>query len=317
MKIDSSQVALASTHAESRTDRVTEQLTIRRAATAARTDSVSLSQASAASFGQDDSLDPKLALMKLVAEMLLGHKIQLTHVPGASAASAAAARAAAPSVFYQRTETHAETEQMNFSAEGVVQTADGRTIRFSAQLSMDREYSTSETFTLGSGAQQAADPLVVNLNGAPAQVSGAKISFDLDSDGTSEQISFVTDGSGLLVLDRNGDGVVNNGGELFGPASGNGFADLAGYDSDGNGWIDEADPVFAKLAVWTKDASGADVLTGLTAEGIGAISTGSISTEFSLKDSANVLQAQVRRSGVYLTEDGDAGTVQQLDLVTG
>ena len=58
----------------------------------------------------------------------------------------------------------------------------------------------------------------------------------------------------FLALDLNGDGRINNGSELFGALSGNGFADLAQYDSDANGWIDENDEIFQRLKVW----SGAD-----------------------------------------------------------
>ena len=97
--------------------------------------------------------------------------------------------------------------------------------------------------------------------------------------------------------------------ELFGPQTGNGFADLAAYDADGNGWVDQGDPIFAKLRIWSQDG-----LSTLADKGIGAISTASADTPFAIKDSANVLQAEVRGSGVYLTESGHAGTIQQVDV---
>ena len=50
--------------------------------------------------------------------------------------------------------------------------------------------------------------------------------------------------------------------------------------------------------------------------GIGAMYLGNIDTPFALKDSNNALQGQVRASGIFLHEDGRAGTMQQLDLVT-
>lgn len=83
---------------------------------------------------------------------------------------------------------------------------------------------------------------------------------DLDADGMEDQISFVLPGSGFLALDLNGDGRINDGRELFGPETGDGFAELARYDEDGNQWIDENDPVFERLRIWTKDAEGRDVL---------------------------------------------------------
>ena len=77
--------------------------------------------------------------------------------------------------------------------------------------------------------------------------------FDIDADGEEESISYLQGGSGYLALDKNGDGVINDGSELFGTKSGDGFADLAEYDADGNGWIDENDPIFDKLLIWAKD----------------------------------------------------------------
>lgn len=77
--------------------------------------------------------------------------------------------------------------------------------------------------------------------------------FDLDCDGKEEEISSLGKGSGFLALDKNGDGIINDGTELFGTKSGDGFADLAEYDEDGNGWIDEDDGIFSQLRIWTKN----------------------------------------------------------------
>ncbi len=84
-------------------------------------------------------------------------------------------------------------------------------------------------------------------------------------------MNLLKSGSGFLGLDSNNNGRIDNGKELFGTQSGDGFADLARYDSDGNGWIDEGDPVYARLKVWLKDASGADKVISLADAGVGAI----------------------------------------------
>ena len=65
-----------------------------------------------------------------------------------------------------------------------------------------------------------------------AEVSDQTFYFDLDADGKEEEIS-VLNGSGYLALDKNGDGTINDGSELFGTRNGDGFADLAQYDEDG------------------------------------------------------------------------------------
>jgi hypothetical protein len=109
----------------------------------------------------------------------------------------------------------------------------------------------------------------------------------LDCDGETEQISFAGNGSGFLSLDINGDGVINNGSELFGPQSGNGFEELAQYDNDNNGWIDESDSIYEKLRIWSKDGNGNDYLFALGEKGIGAIYLGNIGTEFNITDNQN------------------------------
>ena len=103
--------------------------------------------------------------------------------------------------------------------------------------------------------------------------------------------------------------------ELFGTKSGNGFKDLAIYDNDGNGWIDENDEIFEKLLIWTKDENGKDILYHLKDAGVGAICLKSVNTEFSHNSlHNNRTNAIVRQSGIFLYENGMTGTVQQLDL---
>ena len=50
-------------------------------------------------------------------------------------------------------------------------------------------------------------------------------------------------GSGFLALDKDGNGKIDDGNELFGTKSSDGFGDLREYDSDGSGWIDENDEI--------------------------------------------------------------------------
>ena len=108
--------------------------------------------------------------------------------------------------------------------------------------------------------------------------------------------------------------MINDGGELFGTKSGDGFADLAQYDADGNGWIDEADEIWDKLLIWVRDEEG-DTLYHLSDLGVGAIGLGSVSTEFSLNDARdNQTIALIRKTGIFLYENGTVSTVQHLDM---
>jgi hypothetical protein len=216
-------------------------------------------------------------------------------------------------VEYDYHEAVYEHSEMSFSTEGKVKTADGREIDFSLQLNMSREFASRKDISIRLGDAKI-DPLVINFDSPTVQLTDTKITFDLDSDGEKDQISFVGSGSGFLALDLNSDGKINDGGELFGPKSGNGFADLAKLDSDGNNWIDENDPIFDKLRIWTKDADGNDKLFALGEKGIGAIYLGNVDTSFNIKNQNNESQGEIQKTGVFLKENGSAGTIQHIDL---
>ncbi|MGN0344351.1 MAG: hypothetical protein ACI4EC_05240 [Lachnospiraceae bacterium] len=209
-----------------------------------------------------------------------------------------------------------ENETTSFSTDGVVKTSDGREISFNVELTMSRSFTQYTSQTIDFGSPRFMDPLVINLDAPAADVQDQKFFFDLDADGHEEAISRLGAGSGFLALDKNGDGQINDGSELFGAFSGNGFADLAKYDNDGNGWIDEADEIFDKLLIWSKDANGNDQLVGLGKAGVGAIYLGAQDTQFSMNNARNQANAMVRQTGMFLYENGGVGTIQQLDLAT-
>ena len=208
-----------------------------------------------------------------------------------------------------------EQENTVFSTTGIAKTADGREISFNLDLEMSRAFAgTIESESLETYNYVMTDPLVINLDDSPAGLSDQKFYFDLDSDGKQDKISSLRQGSAFLAFDKNGDGVVNDGSELFGTKSGNGFADLAAYDQDGNGWIDEGDDIYSKLSLWTKDENGNDRLMSLKDADVGAIYLGSATTGFHLNDSANNTNGMIRQTGVFLRESGGVGTVQHVDL---
>ncbi|MDD3367668.1 MAG: hypothetical protein PHP50_02100 [Lachnospiraceae bacterium] len=222
------------------------------------------------------------------------------------------------SIYAYSAETYyEETESTSFSTTGTVVTADGREISFGVELEMSRSFAAyyQENFYMEQNTM--CDPLVINLDGNIADVSDQKFTFDLDTDGVLDSISMLQKGSGFLALDKNGDGSINDGSELFGTASGNGFADLEEYDSDGNGWIDENDPIFEKLLVWAKNDTGEDTLYTLKESGVGAICLQRVNTNFSMKSINNTTNGAIRQTGIFLYENGMSGTVQHVDLAKG
>ncbi|NRA21008.1 MAG: hypothetical protein HRU05_11065 [Oceanospirillaceae bacterium] len=205
-----------------------------------------------------------------------------------------------------------ESESLHFVSSGNILTTDGQEIAFSLDINESRQYqySSSSSFT-----QTVAfkDPLIINYPGSAAQLSDQKYSFDIDADGNEELISYLTSGA-MLALDKNNDGKINDGSELFGALSQNGFADLAAYDEDGNNFIDAGDSIFSELKLWTK-TSEIDQLNDLSSMDIGAIYLGAIDTKFDLKGEDNQFNGRLISSGLYLTEQGGIGSVQQIDMV--
>lgn len=350
MKIASSDLQMSSTHVASRYRESSESLRL----WAGRQDDppppppparepVQLSAAGLAAYGEEaqaaqavagsaDAVenDPKLQLIRAVVEILTGRKVEVFSAADLGAAGQAAGAgdsgspppadggpaAAGYGLEYDRREVYGESERTTFSAAGAVRTADGREIRFRLDLAMERSYREESTASLRLGdAARKKDPLVLDFAGTAAQLSSTRFRFDLDADGESERIAFAGPGSGFLALDRNGDGRINDGRELFGPTGGDGFAELAALDGDRNGWIDENDAAYRDLRLWTKDAAGGDRLQTLAEVGVGALALARAATPFDLKDDANRLQGQVRSTGVFLREDGGAGSIRQIDLV--
>lgn len=215
-------------------------------------------------------------------------------------------------LIYNRSAEITESESTSFQATASIVTQDGKSISLNISMSMQREKTQSQSVSVLAG-DALIDPLVMNFDSTAVNLSDQKVSFDLNSDGTEEQITFLAKGSGFLSLDRNKNGIIDDGTELFGTQSGDGFRDLAKYDQDGNGWIDENDDIFDQLQIWTKDGNGNDYLVSLAAKGVGAIYLGSAATEFSMNN-MGALDAQIRRTGFFLNENGTSGTIQHVDF---
>ena len=104
------------------------------------------------------------------------------------------------------------------------------------------------------------DPLVLDLGGDGIITTGldAGIHFDHDGDGFKELSGFVNSEDGLLVLDRNEDGKISDGNELFGDSTKlidgsiaqHGFAALSEFDDQKDGKIDKNDAIFEKLRIF-------------------------------------------------------------------
>jgi hypothetical protein len=276
--------------------------------------------------------DPFLSMIRQMIEFLTGEKVSVFDMQSFSAdmrhaevrstesserAQAMSSGPAGYGIEYDYHSVYEEIEQTSFSAQGTVRTADGQTFSFQFDLQMTRQYREETNVSVRAGDAVRKDPLVVNFGGTAAQLAAfanQQFLFDLDGDGSSEKLPLFTSGSGYLALDLDNNGRIDSGRELFGPQSGDGFADLSHLDSDGNGWIDENDAAFDRLAVWTPAAEGNGNLRTLANLGIGALGLSQIASPFALRGNGNEDLGIIKSSGLYLGEDGTAGSLQEIDL---
>lgn len=276
-------------------------------------------------------LDSRLLLIKLIVEGFTGKRIAVAsdkpvadtpktpletdqsvavsanRLRLAQASKVSEAGKVEPAAFYLSLQ---EAQQLDISIHASLVLANGEMVtveleqQMARRLRIERELSASE-------AARYIDPLVINLSG-PLALAERRAEFDLNGDGQREQIPRFASDSAYLALDRNGDGRINNGSELFGALSGNGFAELAQFDTDGNGFIDSDDRAFDDLLLFRPGASKS--LSGIDRAGIEAIYLGSTVSPFLLTSRQGETLGRVRQTGFYLGGEG-AGTVQQIDLV--
>ncbi len=133
--------------------------------------------------------------------------------------------------------------------------------------------------------QSGTTPLVLSFDGAPVTFAASVGAFDLDAT-MSALTDWPTAATPWLALDRDGNGAIDDGGELFGSATvlaggsraANGFVALAELDSDGDGRITPADRAWSSLRVWADHdgdrVSAAGELVSLDARGVTSIDLG-------------------------------------------
>ena len=313
MKIESATITMASAHvAHERTTVAASVQTWSQRTVTAEPAAAAIRQADI----DDPAEDPRLALLLAMIEHITGHKVRtfrMSELVDPNTYTPPPQPSAGMSV--QVRGEHSESEHVAFAASGVVRTADGQEIRFDLGFTMERHFAERISLDVQTGApRQLQDPLVLDFAGPGARLSDARFAFDLDADGTVDEIPLPVSGRGFLAIDRNANGRIDDGRELFGPMTGNGFTELAALDTDGNGWIDSADAAFSQLRLWQPDAHGEGRLMTLAEAGVGALYLGNVATPFSLRDPGNMMLGQMRSSSVYIGTDGQVGTVSQIDL---
>lgn len=163
-----------------------------------------------------------------------------------------------------------------------------------------------------------ADALVLGLDGGSIQTVGVNAGayFDHDINGFSEKTGWIGPNEGLLVLDRDGDGKINHGRELFGDwtvlkngsRAANGFAALFEWDDNADGKIDRNDAIWKKLKVW-RDTD----LDGLSQPSeifnLDALQIRSINLSHTVVSHADGNSNLLTMSGTFVKNDGTIGKI--------
>lgn len=167
------------------------------------------------------------------------------------------------------------------------------------------------------------DPIVLDISGQGITTKSVTdgVYYDLDNNGFAEKTGWVDAKSGILVLDRDGNGKIEAGKELFGDrtilddgkTASSGFAALAALDSNHDGVIDAKDAKFSELRIWIdKDGNGVstpDELLTLEEAGIKSLD---LSNEFVGKVDEN--GNTIARVGSFTRTDGTTADMKEFFL---
>ncbi|WP_371171731.1 hypothetical protein [Aliiroseovarius sp. 2305UL8-7] len=161
----------------------------------------------------------------------------------------------------------------------------------------------------------AIDPLVIDLDGDGVELtalSQSEAHFDLNVDGFAERTGWVSPDDGLLAIDVNGNGQIDDTTELFGDQTGfdNGFAQLAALDSNSDGKIDASDDGFNDLLVWRdldQDGVSNDGELQSLSE-IGIVSINVSADEVSETNAGNT----ITHRGSFTFDDGSIGLIEDV-----
>jgi hypothetical protein len=155
-------------------------------------------------------------------------------------------------------------------------------------------------------------PLVLDLDRDGVElvsIYDANVRFDINNDGEADRVGWVSKDDGLLAIDTNKDGMINNQSELFGETDvvSNGFANLSQYDENGDGIIDANDAVWNDLIIWqdanTDGISDAGEMITLNQAGIASINLNAAETDYEISDQ------YISHESTFTYTDGTTGQI--------
>ncbi len=202
-------------------------------------------------------------------------------------------------------------------------TASGAVTSLTYQQVINTAFLSSKTAT-----PLRVDPLILDLDNDGLETIGINTSnpilFDHNGNGVRTATGWVKSDDAFLVLDRNGNGSIDNGRELFGDSTpltaggvaADGFAALAQEDTNGDGKVDSLDARFASLRLWRDlnqdGASQVGELFTLSSQGIIALNLAKTANSQILANGN-----QIADLGGYVRSDGSTGTLGEVTAQLG
>jgi hypothetical protein len=216
----------------------------------------------------------------------------------------------------EKTYEYKKTNMINFTTKAKIQTQTG-IANINLDINFTQKFYEKHSKKLEQTRMVFQDPLVVQYNIEKSNfdnISKQTFIFDINSDKKNENISLLKDGSGFLALDKNNNNKIDDGSELFGTKTGDGFKELSIFDKDKNGWIDENDDIFNDLKIWCKTEEE-DHLLSLKQANIGAIYLNNIQTNFIYDKNINQSMAKLKSASIFLDNNYNAGVISGVDFV--
>jgi len=258
----------------------------------------------------------KTILETILSEFTENKDIELFPKDGAELNSSEPVQITESTSYYKKEYT--QESSIEFATQAHVITNKGQ-INIDLNISFSQKFVQSFEKTVIAQKVKYLDPLIINYDSNLTSFdnidSSLSFEFDLNSDGKNEIIPQLKEGAGFLALDKNNNNKIDNGNELFGANTGDGFAELRDHDEDGNSWIDENDSIFNNLLIWQKNNNNEGSLISLGQAGIGAIYLSAADSNFIYSSGVNQEYAALKQSSFYLKENGKAGLITSSDFV--
>ena len=174
--------------------------------------------------------------------------------------------------------------------------------------------------------ETVSSPIVLDLNGngtVDTKSLGDGAYFDHNNDGFKIKTGWVGEGDGLLVRDLDGNGIIDNGSELFGSntylkngkKASNGFVALAELDENKDGRIDENDTAWNSLRVWV-DRNGDGVADAGELLSMKEAGVAALNTEYTNGRTTDENGNRHLQEGMFIRDNGTTGAMNDIWFVT-